>query len=138
MNRTMNNPVAAADNFYFEMETQNATNAGDVVAPGAKQLTLEKQGAERNRRVSTELAHSWCKSDSVIVQRLLCMMTAVIIIFCVLIAAATLVLALAIMSRNTSATDCTVVQGKRNQTLNLIHMHTLRPFLLRVHFIVLN
>ena len=114
----MNNPVTVEENLYFEMETKNATNAGDVVAPGAKQLTLEKQGAERNIRVSTEPAHSCCKSDSVIVQRLLCMMIAVIIIFCVLIAATTLVLALAIMSRNTSATDCTVVQGKRNQTLN--------------------
>ena len=116
-NRTMNNPVAAEENLYVEMETKNANDAGDVLAPGAKQLTLEKQGAERNRRVSTEPAHSCCDS-SVIVQRLLCMMIAVIIIFCVLIAAATLVLALAIMSRNTSATDCTVVQGKRNQTLN--------------------
>ena len=117
-NRTMNNPVAAEENLYVEMETKNANDAGDVVVPGAKQLTLEKQGAERNRRVSTESAHSCCKSGSVIVQRLLCMMIAVIIIFCVLIAATTLVLALAIMSRNTSATDCTVVKGERNQTFN--------------------
>ena len=88
----MNNPVTAEENLYFEMETKNATNAGDVVAPGAKQPTLEKQGAEMNIQVSTEPAHSPSKSDAVIVQRLLCMMTAVII-FCVLIAATTLVLA---------------------------------------------
>lgn len=111
----MNNPVAAEENLYFEMETKDATYAGvydDVVAPGAKQLPLEKQGAENSGRASTEPAHSCRKSDAVIVQRLLCMMTAVII-FCVLIAATTLVLALTAMSRNTSAADCTVVQGKR-------------------------
>lgn len=119
----MNNPVAAEESLYFEMGTKEATDAGiydDVVAPGAKQLTSEKQGAENSRRASTEPAHSSRTSDAAIVQRLLCMMTAVII-FCVLIAATTLVLALTMMSRNTSATDCTVVQGKCNQTLNLIH-----------------
>ena len=83
----MNNPVAAEENVYFELGTKNP-----------------------------EPAHSPSKSDAVIVQRLLCMMTAVII-FCVLTAATTLVLALTMMSRNTSATDCTVVQGKRNKTL---------------------
>ena len=119
----MNNPVAAEENLYFEMGTKDATDAGvydDVVASGAKQLTSEKQGAENSRRASTELAHSSRKSDAVIVQRLLCMMIAVII-FCVLIAATTLVLALTMMLRNTPATDCTVVQGKRNQTLSLMH-----------------
>ena len=40
-NRTMNNPVAAEENVYFEMETKDATDVGDVVAPGAKQLTSE-------------------------------------------------------------------------------------------------
>ena len=114
----MNNPVAAEGNVYFELGTKNPTDAGiydDVEAPGAQQPTLEKQGTE-NRQASTEPAHSPSKSDAVIVQRLLYMMTAVII-FCVLTAATTLVLALTMMSRNTSATDCTVVQGKRNKTL---------------------
>ena len=113
-NRTMNNPVAAEENVYFEMETKDATDVGDVVAPGAKQLTSGKlkKGAEKNRRASTEPAHSCCKSDAVIVRRLLCMMTAVIIVFSVLTAATTLVLALTMMmSRNTPATDCSVVQG---------------------------
>ena len=92
----MNNPVAAEENVSFEMETKDATDVGDVVAPGAKQLTSEKKGALKNRRASTEPAHSCCKSDAVIVRRLLCMMTAVII-FCVLTAATTLVLALTMM-----------------------------------------
>ena len=115
----MDNPVAAEENVFFELGTKNPTDAGiydDVEVPGAQQPTLEEQGTGKNRRASTEPAHSPSKSDAVIVQRLLCMMTAVII-FCVLTAATTLVLSLTMMSRNTSATDCTVVQGKRNKTL---------------------
>lgn len=117
----MNKTVSGKENLYFEMESkaQNCEQAYDVVigesiSPATKQTTFEKQGTEHNKQASMQPAHPCTQSDGLVVQRLLCIITAVVVVS-FLTAAATLVLALMLMmSRNnpTASTDCVTVQGE--------------------------
>ena len=116
---------------YYEMATREKANGAiydEVKESGERLLTFEKQKDEKNRQVSTETAHSPSKSEAVIVQRLLCLISAVVV-FSVLTSASTLVLALTIMmSRNSLATDYTAtVRGRLNQasTESAVSYHSL-------------
>ena len=101
----MDKTVAGEENIYFEMESKEASDTGiyDDVAGGSsdspiKQTTIEKQGAENATQHSTEPG-SFYQSDAVMVQRLLYAIIALVAIS-FLTAAATLVLALTIMSQS--------------------------------------
>ena len=117
----MNKTVSGEENLYFEMESKAPNNgeAYDVVvresiSPETKETTFEKQGVENNKQESMQPAHPCTQSDGVVVQRLLCIITAVVVVS-FLTATATLVLALMMMiSRNapTASTDCVTAQGK--------------------------
>ena len=117
----MNKTVSGVENLYFEMESKAPNNgqAGEVVigeniSPATKQTTFEKRGTEHNKQASMQPAHPRTQSDGVVVQRLLCIITAVVVVS-FLTAVATLVLALMLMmSRNnpTASTDCVTAQGE--------------------------
>ena len=133
----MSKTAAGEENIYFEMESKQAADAGiyeDVVGesavPGTKQTTFEKQGNEKNKRVSTEPVHSY-QPDGMTVHRLLYIIAAVVAVS-VLASVATLILALTmIMSRNTLAacTDCATSQGKMISFE--IHVRCSRAFIRR-------
>jgi len=101
----MDKTVAGEENIYFEMESKEASDTGiyDDVAGGSSdspidQTAIEKQGAENATQHSTEPG-SFYQSDAVMVQRLLYAIIALVTIS-FLTAAATLVLALTIMSQS--------------------------------------
>ena len=122
----MNKTAATAKKCYYEMATGDTANGAiydEVTESGEQLLTFERRRDEKKRRVSTEPSHSSSKSEAVIVQRLLCMISAVII-FSVLTSASTLVLALTIMmSRNSQATNYHTVRGRFNQAFSSLY-HT--------------
>ena len=119
----MDKTVSGEENLYFEMESKAPNNgeAYDIAVvesishgPATKQTTFEKQGTESNKQASMRPAHSFSQSDGVVVQRLFCIITAVVVVSFVT-AAATLFLALMMMtSRNTpsTSTGCVFAQGK--------------------------
>ena len=116
----MNKTAATAKKCYYEMATRDTANGAiyDEVTESGELLTFERQRNEKKRRVSREPSHSSSKSEAAIVQRLLCMISAVII-FSVLTSASTLVLALTIMmSRNSQATNYHTVRGRFNQAFS--------------------
>ena len=118
---TMNKTVSGKENLYFEMESKAPNNGqaydvvvGESISPATKQKTFEKQGTENNKQASMQPAHPCTQPDGVVFQRLLCIVTAVVVVS-FLTAAATLVLALMLMmSRNTptALTDCVTAQGE--------------------------
>lgn len=122
----MNKTAATGKKCYYGMatrETENGAIYDEVMESGEQLLTFERQRDEKKRRVSREPSHSSSKSEAVIVQRLLCMISAVII-FSVLTSASTLVLALTIMmSRNSLAANYHTVRGRFNQAFSSLY-HT--------------
>ena len=110
----MDKTVVGQENIYFEMESKKATDAGiyDEVACESVASATKQTGTEKKRQATAEPVHS-CKLDAVIAQRVLYVI-AVAVAVSFLTSAATLILALTMMtSRNTAATDCgAAVQGK--------------------------
>ena len=114
----MNKTVAGEENLYLELESRQATGAGIYKGiPGdgedpaiTTEKTSERQGAATKLREPTEPALSG-NSDAVIVRRLLCIMTAVVVLS-FLTAATTLTLAITMMTFRNSPTDCASVQGE--------------------------
>ena len=101
----MDKTVAGEENIYFEMESKQASDTGnyeDAVGGSSdspiNQTTIKKQGAENARQHSTEPVSSY-QSDAVMVQRRLYAIIALVAIS-FLTTAATLVLALTLMSRS--------------------------------------
>ena len=114
----MNKTVVGQENLYLELEPRQATGAGTYEGvPGDKEAPAtttakpsERQAAATKLREPTEPAFS-CDSDAVILRRLLCIITALVVLS-FLTAAATLILAITMMTFRNSQTDCASVQGK--------------------------
>ena len=116
--------MAGRENIHFEMESKQGTYAGIYEDIGGTEraastqevtMSFEKQGAVKKRQASTDPVHS-AQPDAVMVQRLLYAIAAVVAVS-FLTSAATLILALTMMtSRNasTASADCFAVKGKRN------------------------
>lgn len=123
-----NSNTTGNEDVYFEMGSKQAANAGiyDDIAEESGALAIptnmrfEKQGADTTiqRQTSTESVYSG-QPDAVMVQRLLYILAAVVAIS-FLTSAATLILALTMMtSRNglTASADCAALKGKRNRDI---------------------
>ena len=101
----MNETVPEQGNIYFEMESTSETGIydevpGEIINPTVKQRAFAK--LLKKRHYSTESVECRSQSDMMIVQRMMCIMTALLVVS-FLTAAATLAIALTMMlSRNTS------------------------------------
>ena len=114
----MNETVPEEGNIYFEMES-NTSETGiydevprEIINPTVKQRAFEK--LLKKRHLSTESIECRSQSDMMIVQRMMCIMIALVVVS-FLTAAATLAIALTMMlSRNTStaSTERAAVQGE--------------------------
>lgn len=124
----MDKTATGEENLYFELESpKKEPEAGiyddvavETTTPATKRISYEKNtpGAKKKKKQSTQNAY---QSDAFVIRRLVFISTAVVVV-AFLTAAATLILALTMMSRSDNAgskdlKDCGAGYGKQNHKL---------------------